>query len=199
MFHYVNLFMSRNLVYPSVVAAAKTESDTLFLDIGCCSASFLHAACVRLSLFPVGSEVRKLVYDGVPASRVLACDLRREYIDLGYRLYQDSATCPIRFFTSDIFAFSPSPLSQDALPLERVAETTDLAQLRGALKYIYIGALFHLFDEATQYAIAQRLAALLRRVPGAIVFGRHSGLDEEGMIDDHLGRCANLLAISRSR
>lgn len=142
----------------------------------------------------VGSDVRKLVYDGYPAERVLACDLRREYIDLGYKLYQDLDTCPIHFFTSDIFALDPIPPSESSPAKVSVPvptpEVTDLSQLRGALTHIYVGALFHLFDETTQYALALRLAVLLRKTRGAVVFGRHSGLDEAGMIDDHLGRYA---------
>ncbi|KAH9950805.1 hypothetical protein B0H21DRAFT_721779 [Amylocystis lapponica] len=170
-FHYVSLFMSQNPAYPSVMAAAKSAPDTLFLDIGCC----------------MGSDVRKLVFDGYPAARVLASDLRREYITLGHTLYQDLDTCPIRFFTSDIFSLAPDASKSLTAPV-RVPEVTDLAELRGALTHIYVGALFHLFDEATQYALALRLAVLLRRSPGALVFGRHSGLEEAGMIDDHLGR-----------
>ena len=35
-FHFVNLMMSRNDIYSTVVEAGKT-GDTLFLDLGCCS------------------------------------------------------------------------------------------------------------------------------------------------------------------
>lgn len=161
---------SANPVYAAVVEAGKAGRTT-YLDIGCC----------------MGTDVRKLAYDGYPASQILGCDLRREYIDAGYKLYRDADSCPIHFFTSDIFtvplSFSP-PRSEGV----NISEVTELAQLQGAVTHIYTGALFHLFDEQTQYAIALRIAALLRREPGAGVFGRHSGLEEAGMIDDHLGR-----------
>lgn len=159
-----------------------------------------HSPLRGSSSVPVGSDVRKLVYDGYPAERVLACDLRREYIDLGHALYRDAETCSIRFFTSDIFAYTPPTESPAAHPAElQLSEVLDLAQLQGALTYIYTGALFHLFDESTQYAIALRLAWLLRRAPGAVIFGRHAGLVEAGMIDDHLGRCALCLLLTTIR
>ncbi|KAI0360631.1 hypothetical protein OH77DRAFT_1418615 [Trametes cingulata] len=169
-FHFVNLMMLRNAIYPTVLEAGK-RGGTLFLDLGCC----------------MGTDVRKLVYDGYPASQVLGCDLRPEYIQLGYELFGDADKCRIRFFTSDVFKLPTTAEPTDstaALP----ASVNDLAQLRGALTHIYTGALFHLFDKDTQYGLAVRLITLLKRQPGAIVFGRHQGLQEEGYIDDHLGR-----------
>lgn len=169
-FHYVNLMMCENPIYPTVLAAGKA-GNALFLDLGCC----------------MGSDVRKLAYDGYPARNIFGCDLRPEYIDAGYKLYRDRATCAIRFFTSNVFDV-PMSFIPPSVPSVPVSEITDLKQLTGALSHVYAGALFHLFDEGTQYAIALRLAVLLRREKGAIVFGRHSGLVQEGMIDDHLGR-----------
>lgn len=142
----------------------------------------------------MGTDVRKLAYDGYPASNIFGCDLRVEYIELGYKLYTDEDTTPIRFFASDMFSipvdFSPS--STDVGPETKI---TDLSQLRGKVTHLYAGALFHLFDDPTQYAIALRLAALLTRERGTIVFGRHQGLEHEGMIDDHLGRCVHFLSL----
>ncbi|GBE84355.1 predicted protein [Sparassis crispa] len=169
-FHHVSLMASANPVYSAVLNAGRS-GNTIFLDIGCC----------------MGTDVRKLAFDGYPAPQILGCDLRQEYIDDGYKLYQDAATCPIHFFTSDIFSV---PVSFDARTpgSADISTVTELVQLQGTVMHIYTGALFHLFDETTQYAIALRVAALLKHEPGAIVFGRHSGLEHEGMIDDHLGR-----------
>lgn len=137
----------------------------------------------------MGTDVRKLVYDGYPATSVLGCDLRQDYIDLGYKLYGDKETSQIYFFTSDIFDLPPS--FNNAVVHGNDAKITTLSQLLDSLTHVYTGALFHLFDESTQYAIALRLAALLKREPGAIIFGRHQGLAQEGMIDDHLARCVH--------
>ncbi|PCH37045.1 hypothetical protein WOLCODRAFT_140696 [Wolfiporia cocos MD-104 SS10] len=170
-FHHVSLMMSANPVYPMVLEGGK-KGDTYFLDLGCC----------------MGTDVRKLAQDGYPASHVLGCDLRPEFIELGYKLYADRDSCPVRFFASNIFdvpvSFSPTSSNETSIS----ATPTELAQLTGSLTHIYTGALFHLFDESTQFAIALRLATLLKRESGAVIFGRHSGLEEAGKIDDHLGR-----------
>ena len=160
------------------------------------SPSSTLAAHTHVHTLSVGTDARKLVHDGYPAGRVLACDLRPSYITLGHALFADSpATCPICFFASDIFALPDSPPSSPPLrstpPNIDPATVTDLAQLRGALTHIYTGALFHLFNEPTQRALACRLALLLSRAPGAVIFGRHQGLERAGTIDDHLGRCVS--------
>ncbi|OCH85050.1 hypothetical protein OBBRIDRAFT_798569 [Obba rivulosa] len=168
-FHFVNLFMSKNSIYPDVVLSGKA-GDTLFLDLGCCT----------------GTDVRKLVYDGYPGLNVFGVDLRLEFIDLGYKLFGDAESCPIHFFTADIFGapvnFDPTPVA----PPSHLVKSLD--QLKASVNHIYTGALFHLFDEPTQYSIALRLLTLLRRKKGAVIFGRHQGLSEEGLIDDHMGR-----------
>ncbi|KZV98042.1 hypothetical protein EXIGLDRAFT_333064 [Exidia glandulosa HHB12029] len=174
-FHHVALMMSRNPIYPEVLqSGVSLGEDTLFLDLGCC----------------MGTDVRKLAADGYPSSRILGCDLRQIFLDLGHKLYRDSesGTCPIHFFTSDIFAVQvPLDLKSDPGPL-KISDVQDLSQLAGRVRHIYTGALFHLFDEETQKAIALRLALLLMREPGSVIFGRHQGLRDAGYIDDHLGR-----------
>ena len=135
----------------------------------------------------MGTDVRKLVADGYPAARVLGCDLRQSFIDFGHELFRDRDTCGIHFFPSDIFEV-PYPSNGVPVPSVDVAAVSDLAQLCGAVTHFYTGALFHLFDEQTQYALALRVATLLKRAPGTIVFGRHQGLPEAGMINDHMDR-----------
>ncbi|KAL7284160.1 hypothetical protein ACG7TL_001441 [Trametes sanguinea] len=171
-FHFVNLMMITNAIYPTVLEAGR-KHDTLFLDLGCC----------------MGTDVRKLVYDGYPAEHVFGCDLRPEFIELGYELFGDADRCPIRFFTSNVFDLpkTTEPASSN-VSVSDPSTVNDLIQLRGALTHIYTGALFHLFTEEVQYSLALRLVTLLRRSPGAIVFGRHQGLREEGVINDQYGR-----------
>ncbi|KAI1798158.1 hypothetical protein LXA43DRAFT_968581 [Ganoderma leucocontextum] len=164
-FHFANLFMAANPVYPNVVDAGM-GGNTLFLDLGC------H----------MGTDVRKLVSDGYPASNIIGCDLRPQYFAFGYELFGDADRCPIRFFAGNIFDLSdiaaPLDIAQETKPPD-LASVTNLSQLRGTLTHIYTGALFHLFDEETQYGLALRLVVLLKRFPGAV---------EAGKIDDHLGR-----------
>ena len=69
--------------------------------------------------------------DGYTASNVLGCDLRQEFIDCGYELYQDESTCGIRFFPSDIFEVPyPAPIEAVTVELGRVEQ---LKQLVGRL------------------------------------------------------------------
>jgi hypothetical protein len=159
----------------------------------------------------VGTDVRRLARDGYKRDHILGCDLRDTYVDLGYRLYDDMpGTNPIRFFTADIFELSvpPPSSSQDYAAADPMLDETapvpekdpavaretslptveNLSALRGRVNHIYSGALFHLFDEDTQMAIALRMAVLLRRAPGAVVFGRHQGKKEAGLIADHMSR-----------
>jgi len=162
--------MAINPAYARVLDSGKT-GNTLLLDLGCC----------------MGSDLRKVVKDGYPSSNVFGCDLHREYLMLGHKLYQDADTCAINFFTADIFDVSTTP-SPDAPAASHPHDCHDLESLRGRLTHIYTGSLFHLFDEDNQRALALRLALLLTRKSGAVMFGRHQGMNEEGLIGDHLGR-----------
>ncbi|KIP09354.1 hypothetical protein PHLGIDRAFT_12017 [Phlebiopsis gigantea 11061_1 CR5-6] len=168
-FHFVTLYMDTNPIYSEVLAAGKS-GNTLFLDLGCC----------------MGTDVRKLVYDGYPASNVVGCDLRSEFIDFGHILYRDKGSCSIHFFAYDIFDV-PYPVPTDVIPAADIpiSALTTLSQLYGSVTHFYTGALFHLFDEPTQYALALRIATLLKRAPGAVIFGRHQGLQEPGLLDDY--------------
>ncbi|GJE92394.1 S-adenosyl-L-methionine-dependent methyltransferase [Phanerochaete sordida] len=167
MFHFVRLFMRENPIYPAVVAAGQSK-PTVFLDLGCC----------------MGTDVRKLVADGYPAARVLGCDLRAEFPALGHKLFGDADSCGIHFFADDIFAVPDALPAHDAAGPLDVAAVTDLKQLYGHVDHFYAGALFHLFDEATQHALALRVARIVKHTPGTVVFGRHQGLEQAGYIED---------------
>jgi len=169
MFHFTNLFMSMNTIYSKVIEAGR-KGDTWFLDLGCF----------------VGTDLRKLVLDGYPAANVSGCDLRKTFFDIGFKLYEDEKTCSITFLTGDIFDLDVAP-SQPP-PGMALSDARDLSDLKGTLSHIYAGALFHLYDEDTQYALALRLISLLKEGPGAIVFGRHQGKEEAGIIDENMGR-----------
>ncbi|KAI0268869.1 hypothetical protein BC834DRAFT_867632 [Gloeopeniophorella convolvens] len=173
-YHHISLKMSLNNIYPRVLSRAKEDPSAILLDIGCC----------------MGTDVRKLVNDGYPASRVVGVDLRPEFLTLGHKLYSDADTCPIHFFAADMFSISiPANLPPAPAPqVETLNGVSSFEELIGRVSFVYTGALFHLFDESTQHAIALRVALLLKRQPGSAVFGRHQGLPEAGMIDDHMQR-----------
>jgi hypothetical protein len=174
-----------------VLEAGKApDSDTIFLDLGCCSRSQTVLANNNISHSKqiVGTDVRKLVYDGYPSSRVLGCDLRQSFINEGYELYGDRETCPIRFFTDDIFELPLRPVTDGEVQITPLSKVTRLEHLRGRLSHLYTGALFHLFDEPTQAALAHRIGALVRKEKGTTIFGRHQARAEVGFLPDHMGR-----------
>ncbi|VDC06431.1 unnamed protein product [Peniophora sp. CBMAI 1063] len=172
-FHHVALFMSSNNVYLRVLELGKTDPSAIMLDIGCC----------------MGTDVRKAAFDGYPASQIVGCDLLPDFLALGHKLYGDADTCPIRFIQGDVFALEPPSPLQPAIPAASLkSQIHSLTDLLGRAAVVYTGALFHLFDESTQYAMALRLTSLLRQDKPAIIFGRHQGLPEAGLIDDHYAR-----------
>ena len=140
----------------------------------------------------MGTDLRHIVQSGYPSTSVIGCDIRRDFIDLGHALYADRDTCPIPFFVGDVFDITLRPFPQtadDACPLLKNVRSLD--ELRGHVKYLYAGAIFHLFDEGTQEAIARRLVTLLDVTEGngpAVLFGRHVVKEAEGVIDDAMGR-----------
>ncbi|KAH8916238.1 hypothetical protein BT69DRAFT_1302984 [Atractiella rhizophila] len=171
MFTFVNLICANHFSYTSVLKGGKS-GDHLYLDLGCF----------------FGIDVRKLVLDGYPASNIYGADLRSDYISIGSSLF-DSTFPPgkeITYLKGDIFSPSFLDLSSSAAS----GSTDTLTPFKGRFTYIFVGALFHLFNSATQRALAVRLAKLWTQAPGAIIYGRHGGRlnGEEGIIDDPLGR-----------
>ncbi|KAF8810807.1 hypothetical protein BYT27DRAFT_7091067 [Phlegmacium glaucopus] len=171
-FHFVSFFMERNIIYKHIVEyAQKTPSDKspVVLDLGCC----------------MGTDLRKLLQDGYPANststNVYGCELLPEFITEGHKLYRDGPDSkkptPIKFFSDDIFNV---PVKADGAVAE--SGSFGLNNLRGKIDILYAGALFHLFEEEKQFALAQRLVALInakfsadRNNTEAIIFGRHIG------------------------
>ncbi|KAI5119845.1 hypothetical protein M0805_008411 [Coniferiporia weirii] len=183
LFHFTRLMMAENQAYPNVLSAAQANPNTHFLDLGCC----------------MGTDVRKLAQDGYPPKRIAGCDLQRAFIDTGYTLFADRDTCEITFLASDVFELEFNAEPAACGPSTRAFhETTTLSDLRGRLTHVHAGALFHLFDEETQRALAIRLLKLLLVPPGcvigdtpatgAIIFGRHQGLEKSGVIDEYMGK-----------
>ncbi|KAI0032330.1 hypothetical protein K488DRAFT_78529 [Vararia minispora EC-137] len=172
-FHHVALMMSANKTYPLVLEKGRADPEALFLDVGCC----------------MGTDVRKLLHDGFPGAQVLACDLLPDFIALGHKLYRDKDICPVHFFAADMYEIplvAPiEPPIPSNVPLGEIKKMSDLL---GRLSFVYGGALFHLWDESTQHALALRFALLLRVDKPAIIFGRHQALPEPGYIDDGIKR-----------
>ena len=189
--------MSENDAFDHILGVGQSAGQAnapLLLDLGCCSKSSPHPVrptdVIRSRI--VGTDLRHIVQSGYPSTSVIGCDIRRDFIDLGHALYADSDTCAIPFFVGDVFDIVRRPFPQaadDACP--SLKDVRSLNELCGRVKYLYAGAIFHLFDEGTQEAIARRLVTLLDVTEGngpAVLFGRHPAKEAEGVIDDALGR-----------
>lgn len=97
-FRFVNLRMAEHddftrILQLSEQAALSSSTRPLLLDIGCC----------------LGMDLRYLPYVGYPALCLLGCDLRPEFIDLGYRFYGDRGFSKIHFFSDDILQLKFHP------------------------------------------------------------------------------------------
>ncbi len=44
------------------------------------------------------------MYDGAPSQNLYACDLKGEFLDLGYELFKDKETLKSHGFVADVFA-----------------------------------------------------------------------------------------------
>ena len=103
--------------------------------------------------------------------------------DLGHKLFRTTPeTYPAKFLAGD--AFDESHLSLTAPvppgPPPPVASVNSLTELRGHISAIHASSLFHLFDEEKQFELGKRLAALLDRRPGSIIFGSHGSMPVKG-------------------
>ena len=137
----------------------------------------------------VGTDVRKLAKDGYTAQNIVGCDLRDTFIESGFKLFHDKETCGINFFSDDIFELSPTPATTLGQLTKPFNESRRLEDLKGRLSHVYTGALFHLFTEEPQYAIAIRLIRLLKEdESNCVIFGRHLGREFESIVKDFPGR-----------
>lgn len=125
----------------------------------------------------MGTDLRKAVLDGYPAKNVIGCDLFPAFFDLGHELWGDKASCCITFIQGDIFKIPSTPPASSP----PTTQVTGLNDLIGKVDVLFMGSVFHLFDEDQQAELALKCAILVpRRKPGTLLFGRHSGLPLKG-------------------
>lgn len=126
--------------YPKILKRLH-EGEGL-LDLGCC----------------FGQEIRQLVADGTPAENIYGCDLREEYVELGYKLFCDKGMLKSTFLNADIL----DPESA-------------LKNFKGHFDMIFAGSFFHLWGYTDQVKVSKLAAELLRPRPGSVIFGRQVG------------------------
>lgn len=115
------------------------------------------------------------MHDGFPASRAVGTDIYPAFFDLGHKIWNDADSCSIKFISGDVFALPSSPPPP-------TSSLSKLEDLQGKAKYIYTGAVFHLFDEAAQEKMARKVAALANwKGKGTFLFGMHVGAENVGL------------------
>jgi hypothetical protein len=147
-----------------------------------CAGQHTTAGLRTTSSRPISSQVRGI---GLELSNycvlIKSCT---EFWDLGHKLFRSSAASfPATFILADLLdeaQISPGPRSSDTPDL---ANMSSLNQLRGHVTVIHASALFHLFSEEKQRALALALGSLLAPVSGASIFGWSTGLMEAGFIE----------------
>ncbi|KAJ5758228.1 uncharacterized protein N7511_006922 [Penicillium nucicola] len=145
MFWFLHFDLAGSPIYDEIVA--KVKEGALLLDLGCA----------------LGQDIRRLVYDGAPQEHLIGLDLRQEFIDLGFELFQDRTSLHSTFVAQDFL--------DDAQSLEPWA---------GNLKIINSGYFMHLWGWEGQLNVAKRIVSLLSLQGGSIVTGVHFGSEETG-------------------
>ncbi|KAH7907016.1 hypothetical protein BJ138DRAFT_1161182 [Hygrophoropsis aurantiaca] len=158
-------------VYSDMLKIGREREGAILLDLGCC----------------VGTDIRKIAFDGYPAENIIGCDLEAEFLTIGHDLFKSTpATFPAHFIPGDVF--DPSLLSivppHDTAPEALAPNLSDLASLnplQGRVSIIYTGKFFHLFTKERQLHLARALAGLLSPTPSSIICGAHMGSHNPGL------------------
>lgn len=142
-------------VYPRILDTLKKGGR--LLDLGCCLAQ----------------DIRKLVFDGVPAENLYGAEYEAPFIDVGYELFRDRATLNSHFMQADALDDDP------AAPLKK---------LKGTMDIVHLGMVLHVFDRAEQLKVLERCVDLLKAEPGTLIVGQAVGHVEGKLSPAHEGK-----------
>jgi SAM-dependent methyltransferase len=117
-----------------------------------------------------GQTIRQLVADGAPSENMYGCDLQSEFMELGYKLFQDRDKLRTKFLVADIFDAS-SPLKD----------------LQGSFDIVYAGLFFHLWGLQQQKEASKAVALLLSPRSGSMIIGRQVGAVEAAEVPSVVG------------
>ncbi|KIW06864.1 uncharacterized protein PV09_02540 [Verruconis gallopava] len=148
MYRFLNLGLPQSPVYEEVLE--RVRKGETFLDLGCC----------------FGQEIRNLIVEGARPENCYGSDLRQEFIDLGFDLFQDRDRqgSKINWLVGNIFD-----------------DDSSLSSIKNQISIIYTGSFFHLFNWEEQFDIAKRVVSLLKPEPGVLICGRQVGNENPGL------------------
>jgi hypothetical protein len=101
--------------------------------------------------------------DANGSNKIIAVDLRQDFLDLGQELYK-GPTKGIDFRAANLLDPNDSTLDD----------------IKGNVTLLYTGAVFHLFKEDEQRIFAERIDSLLAKDGQVVVFGLHRGSQVAG-------------------
>ncbi|KAI1382919.1 uncharacterized protein F4822DRAFT_86392 [Hypoxylon trugodes] len=121
-------------------------------------------------------DVRKLIYDGMPAHRLWASDIEPKFIDFGFELFRDAEKLSRDRFLCPGDLFSNS--TEDKFNV-----------LDNRVTILHLTAVFHLFSFDDQKTVADRCLRLLRKDTGApvLILGAHVGNTSPGPFEKPQG------------
>lgn len=121
---------------------ARLKAGEALLDLGCCFAQ----------------DIRKLVYDGAPATNLWGAELLGDFIELGYEMFGDRDTLKATFMQADLLDCEGA-----------------LKALKGKMDMIHIGLFLHLWDWEGQLRACLRIVELLKPQKGVLILGQQVG------------------------
>jgi phospholipid N-methyltransferase len=131
----------RTDIYANLVSRLK-EGDT-YADVGCC----------------LGQDIRKLIYDGVPAENLVGLELNPGFIDAGYKLFKDKETLRTKMVRADI---------QDP--------EGSWTEFQGQMDVVQLGMIMHLFSWDQQVTLLENAMKLLKLdKKGTCIIGQAAG------------------------
>ncbi|TKA70172.1 hypothetical protein B0A55_05813 [Friedmanniomyces simplex] len=139
---FLNLHIGKHPLYQSEILPRMLRGEQKYLDLGCAFAQ----------------DIRRLVADGVDSSECYGADLRLDFLELGYELFNDRDTLKSRFIAADIFD-----------------ESSPLKELYGQIDIIDASSFFHLFTLAEQKQVARSVIKLMKPRKDTLVVGRQVG------------------------
>lgn len=105
--------------------------------------------------------------DGVRGENLYGADLRLEFLELGYELFQDKGSLKAHFLEGDV-------LEDDA----NAEGGRELGKLDGTIDIIHAASFLHLFAWEEQVQAGMRMVRLMKG--GSLVFGRQAGSTRPG-------------------
>jgi SAM-dependent methyltransferase len=127
--------------YPSLLNRIKTGDKCL--DLGC----------------GLGQNVRKIVYDCGPSSKIFGSDILQDLIDCGYDYFLDKQALESKIFTCDLLN----------------ATSSKFKKVEGTFDVLFTACLYHLWSWDVQLKASIASATLLKPESGAVVFGWQIG------------------------